>query len=227
MATVNEQARAEALLDAQSKAQMLFAEIESLGLIRPGVLESEANREIYRLSREKYDAGRHWHKRILRAGVNTVHPYQEDPEDLTIGEDDIVFVDLGPVFQDWEADFGRTYVLGSDRRKHELRRQVETMFHAGKRHFDAHPDITGSELYRHVCETAAEAGWDYGNGHAGHIVGEFAHEKILGDKVTLYIHPDNHQKLRDLDAFGRKRHWILEIHLVDKERRYGAFFEEL
>jgi Xaa-Pro dipeptidase len=32
-----------------------------------------------------------------------------------IGDDDIVFCDFGPVSEEWEADFGRTFVLGSDR----------------------------------------------------------------------------------------------------------------
>jgi Xaa-Pro dipeptidase len=26
--------------------------------------------------------------------------------------DDIVFADFGPVFEGWEADFGRTWVIG-------------------------------------------------------------------------------------------------------------------
>ena len=29
-------------------------------------------------------------------------------------DDDILFLDLGPIFAEWEADFGRTYVLGDD-----------------------------------------------------------------------------------------------------------------
>ncbi|KAG5956298.1 hypothetical protein E4U58_006675, partial [Claviceps cyperi] len=36
------------------------------------------------------------------------------PPDRMIEEDDILIVDLGPVFEAWEADFGRTFVLGSD-----------------------------------------------------------------------------------------------------------------
>jgi hypothetical protein len=33
--------------------------------------------------------------------------------------------------------------------------------------------------------------------------------------------------LREPDAAGRPRHWILEIHFVDRQRRIGGFFEEL
>jgi hypothetical protein len=33
--------------------------------------------------------------RIVRAGRNTLAPYDENPPDLTVGEDDILFLDLG------------------------------------------------------------------------------------------------------------------------------------
>lgn len=223
----HEQIRAAALLDAQAKAAALFSDIERMELIRPGATESELNKAIFRLSRDKYDAGRHWHKRIVRAGPNTMLPYQHDPEDRVIEANDIVFVDLGPVFAEWEADFGRTYVLGSDPGKQRICRMTEAIFRAGKKHFAAHPDITGAELYAYVRGLAESEGWEFGNAHAGHLVGEFPHERIHGDQVTLYIHGDNHDRLRQLDKNGHERHWILEVHLVDRERQYGAFFEEL
>ena len=33
--------------------------------------------------------------------------------------------------------------------------------------------------------------------------------------------------MRQLDALGRIRHWILEIHFVDRARQFGGFYEEL
>jgi hypothetical protein len=33
--------------------------------------------------------------------------------------------------------------------------------------------------------------------------------------------------MRDPDANGCERHWILEIHLVDKARTFGGFYERL
>ena len=61
-----------------------------------------------------FGVSRHWHKRIVRAGPNTLQPYRENPPDRVIGADDIVFCDFGPIFEEWEADFGRTFVLGDD-----------------------------------------------------------------------------------------------------------------
>jgi Xaa-Pro aminopeptidase len=223
----SDQAVALRLLDAQSKAQALFAEIEDQRLIRAGCLESEINEGIYELANRLYGITRYWHKRIVRAGCNTLAPYDENPPDLRIADDDIVFLDLGPVFEDWEADFGRTFVVGQDPLKHKLCRDIEGAFAQGKRYFHQHPEITGAGLYRYAQQLAAESGWEYGGRIAGHLIGVFPHEKIASDKITLYVHPQNHNQMGLPDASGRRRHWILEIHFVDHARTIGGFYEEL
>jgi len=92
--------RAVALLQAQQKADELFREIEQRGLIRPNVLESQLNQDIYDLAQQMFGVSTYWHKRIVRAGRNTLAPYEENPPDLTVGEDDILFLDLGPVYEE-------------------------------------------------------------------------------------------------------------------------------
>lgn len=215
------------MLDAQVKAKGLFAEVEKRNLIRPGVTEGEINESIYALAQSMYGITKYWHKRIVRAGRNTMEPYAENPPDLTVTEDDIVFLDLGPVFEEWEADFGRTYVVGNDPVKHKLRRDIEEGFAKGKQYFERHPDITGAELYVYAHQLAKEAGWEYGGPIAGHLIGEFPHEKIQGDKITFYVHPENPNRMRTTDSSGRKRHWIFEVHFVDRARQIGGFYEEL
>ena len=219
--------RTEALRSAQGKAAELFREIEVRGLIHAGIQESELNDRIFALAEEMYGIRTYWHKRIVRAGTNTLLPYAENPPDLTIRADDILFLDLGPVFENWEADFGRTFVLGSDPKKHKLREDVSLAFAAGKRHFNESPDITGSELFEYVQSLAGQFGWQFGGQIAGHLIGYFPHERIPDDKVTLYVHPESHTPMRSLDERGRRRHWILEIHFVDREFQIGAFYEEL
>lgn len=223
----SEETIAAALLDAQRKAHALFQEIEAQKLIRPGVAETEINESIYALAGRLYGITRYWHKRIVRAGRNTLAPYEENPPDLMVTEDDIVFLDLGPVFEEWEADFGRTYAIGNDPLKHKLCRDIEEAFAKGKQYFQQHPEITAAELYAHAQRLAEQAGWEYGGPIAGHLIGVFPHQKIPGDKVTLYVHPDNHNRMQTPDASGRKRHWILEIHFVDRARQIGGFYEEL
>jgi Xaa-Pro dipeptidase len=80
-------------------------------------------------------------------GAQHLAPYDENPPDLTVGEDDIVFLDFGPVFEEWEADFGRTYVVGNDPLKHKLRRDIEETFARAKEYFHEHAE-TAAELMR-------------------------------------------------------------------------------
>jgi Xaa-Pro dipeptidase len=215
------------LLDAQRKAQALFAEVEAQNLIRPGATENQINESIYELAASMWGITKYWHKRIVRAGRNTLAPYDENPPDLTVAEDDIVFLDLGPVFEQWEADFGRTYVVGNDPAKHRLRRDIEEGFAKGKQYFQQHPDITGAQLYAYAQQLAKEAGWEFGGRIAGHLIGQFPHERIQGDKITFYVHPENPTRMRTPDGSGRDRHWILEMHFVDRNRQFGGFHEEL
>ncbi|WP_028561764.1 M24 family metallopeptidase [Paenibacillus pinihumi] len=215
------------LREAESKARELFKAIEDKGIIRSGVTEKQINRDIYNLAFEMFGIKKYWHKRIVRAGKNTLHPYNENPPDLMVTEDDIVFLDFGPIFEDWEADFGRTYVLGEDPAKHKLRDDIARAWEEGKAYFKSKPDITGSELYAYVCELARKYDWEFGNIHAGHLIGEFPHEVVQGEEVDNYIHPDNHIPMRDPDKNGLLRDWILEIHFVDREREIGGFIEHL
>ena len=225
--TTTEQERAAALLAAQDKAEQLFDEVTRRGLIAPGVAESQVSNRVRDLAAEQFGTRRHWHKRIVRSGPNTMHPYRENPPDRELTDDDIVFLDFGPIFAEWEADFGRTYVLGDDPVKHRLRDDLPRIFDAGRAHFEASPAITGAQLYAHVCALAAEAGWEFGGPHSGHLVGEFPHELVDGERIESYIAPGNTTPMRRLDRAGRRCHWILEVHLVDRERRIGGFHEQL
>jgi Xaa-Pro dipeptidase len=218
---------AAALLEAQRKANELFQAVQDQGLIRANVLESQLTQDVYALAERMFGISTYWHKRIVRAGCNTLAPYDENPPDLTVADDDILFLDLGPVFEEWEADFGRTFVVGSDPVKLKLRDDTRKAFMQGKEYFQQHPDLTAVELYRHAQKLARDFGWEFGGIIAGHLIGHFPHERIPGDKVTLYVHPDNPNRMRGLDAEGHKRHWIFEIHFVDRARQIGGFYEEL
>jgi Xaa-Pro dipeptidase len=219
--------RASALLEAQANAAEMFRLVAEGGMLRAGVRESQINQEVYELAEQRFGVRKYWHKRIVRSGANTLLPYAEDPPDLTVGEDDILFLDLGPVFAEWEADFGRTYVIGNDPMKCKLRDDTARAFADGKAYFQSKPHITAAELYGYAQQLAGRYGWEFGGAIAGHLIGQFPHERIADDKITLYVHPRNHRPMRDLGGDGEPRHWILEIHFVDRARAIGGFFEEL
>ena len=201
--------RSRELLAAQDKAAALFARIAASGCIRPGVSKLELVHEVARLGRDEFGLVQNWHKRIVRAGPNTLAPYADDPPNLVLGADDICFIDLGPVFEAWEADFGRTYVLGSDARKLKLRDDAASAFSAGKYYFETHPEITGAELYACIERLAQQAGWTFGGHIAAHLVGEFPHKTLIPENRAVgYADPRHHTPMRGLDSRGRQRHWI-------------------
>ncbi|GHM99072.1 aminopeptidase [Cytophagales bacterium WSM2-2] len=215
------------LIDAEEKALHLFNTIESRGIIAAGKSEKEINTEIFNLAFELFGIEKYWHKRIVRSGSNTLRPYDENPPDLVVQKDDILFLDFGPIFEEWEADFGRTYVIGNDPYKIKLKNDIEKAWHEVKEWFEKQSKLTGAEFYKYITEVAKKMGWEYGGPLAGHLIGQFPHERLEKGNYNLYVHPENHNDMFLPDAHGNSRHWILEIHFVDRSKEIGGFFEQL
>jgi Xaa-Pro dipeptidase len=215
------------LLAAEARGMALLDAIEVAGLIASGRTEHEVERDIYALAEQSFGVKQHWHKRIVRSGINTLRIAADDPPVLEIAADDTVFLDLGPVFGEWEADVGRTYALGGDPRKQRLCEDLPRIFDELKQYFETHPDVTGAELYRFAQDGAQASGWLFGGAIAGHIVGQFPHALIPGDKDFYRVGPANQTRMRDPNAKGETKYWILEVHLVDPDRTFGGFYERL
>jgi Xaa-Pro dipeptidase len=215
------------LLDAQNKAAALFAAVVDEGLISAGKLESELTEEIHALAQSRFGLRRHWHKRIARSGPHTLLTYDEEATDRAIGADDIVYLDFGPVFEDWEADFGRTYVVGEDPAKHRLVADLADAFKRGTKFYKDSPSLTAGQLYDYTAGLAAGYGWEFVAQSAGHLIGRFPHERRPGTPKHFSIRHGNPVPLRECDERGAPRHWILEIHFVDRARKIGGFFEQL
>lgn len=215
------------LIEAEKKASLLFDQISIRGLICAGKSENELNDDIFNLAYEMYGIKKYWHKRIVRAGRNTLKPYNENPENLIIQEDDILFIDFGPIFDEWEADYGRTYVLGNDELKIKLMNDISLAWNDCKRFFVSKEYITGAEFFDYAVKMATKYGWEFGGEIAGHLIGHFPHEKLDNEDKTNYVHPDNDIDMHALDKNGDKRDWILEIHFINEEKKIGGFFEQL
>ncbi|KAG1658332.1 putative metalloprotease [Nymphon striatum] len=178
------------LLKAEDIAIELFEEAEERQLIVAGKDEETLNKEIFELAKELFSIEKHWHKRIVRSGANTLHPYKENPPNKIIQEDDILFFDFA-----WQ----------------------ET-----KEWFDTKTELKASELFAYAENKAKEYNWEFGGEIAGHLIGEFPHERLDPNSYQLYVHPDNHNNMFDLNAKGQKRNWILELHFVDNATQTQA-----
>ena len=215
------------LLAAERRALDLLTAIEAAELIRPGRSELEVERDIFAIATSQFGVTEHWHDRIVRAGVNTLCIAGEAAPDRLIADDDIVFLDLGPVFGPWEADVGRSYAIGDDPAKHALCADLPIVFAAVKARFDTDPAMTGAALYQAAVEEAERRGWRFGGKIAGHVVGRFPFAREAGTQASRWLYPANTTPMRQSDADGNRRHWILEIHLLASDRSFGGFYERL
>jgi Xaa-Pro aminopeptidase len=213
---------------AEQKAKELFNTVEQRGLIVAGKPEASLCSEIVQIAKDDFGAENHWGKKIVRTGINTLQPYASDPPDLIIQEGDILFFDFHPVFEGWEADLGRTYVLGNNPLKLKIKKDIEAAWHEANDWYFKQTRLTGAQYFNYVNDLTKRYGYQFGNAIAGHIVGRFPHEQPDDpNDLCLDVHPDNHTDILQLDKHGNKRHWMLELHFVDRVNNIGAFFEQL
>jgi Xaa-Pro aminopeptidase len=216
------------LIIAEQKAKELFYAAEQQGLIVAGKSEAALSHEIVQLAKDDFGVEDHWGKKIVRTGINTLQPYSSNPPDLVIQEGDILFFDFHPVFEGWEADLGRTYVLGNDPLKLKIKKDIESAWHEANDWYFKQPHLTGAEYFNYVASLTKRYGYEFGNAIAGHIIGRFPHEQPDDpNDLCLDVHPDNPADIFELDKYGNKRHWMLELHFVDRANNIGAFFEQL
>src|SRR5437868_10682697 len=95
-----EVARTEALRGVERMALNLLDAIEAADFIKAGRTEREIELDIRALAKEKFGIERDWHKRIVRAGINTLSVASDNPPIRTVEDDDMVFLDLGPVLEE-------------------------------------------------------------------------------------------------------------------------------
>ncbi|MGW4750023.1 M24 family metallopeptidase [Streptomyces sp. NPDC004290] len=224
---MDERLRTLSLVEAQRRAEALFAEVEARGLVAPGTGEQEADDRIRDLSHAMFGTARHGRRRLVRSGPHTLLPYEPGLPDRTIGGDDLAVLVLGPVFDAYEVDFCRTLVLGADPVRKRLGDDLASVFAAGRDAFRADPDITGRQLYAEVERRAADAGWVLASRSAGRLIGGAPYEHADGASPEAYIAPENDRPLRRADGAGWRCRWILEVRLTDGKGRFGGLRAQL
>lgn len=216
------------LLHAQKIATQLFEMVEKSNLIVPGKSEEQLRNEVTSLAKEKFGIEQHWHKKIVRSGINTMSIYPDNPPDRKLQKDDILFIDFGIVVDGWESDFAKTYVLGNDPQKIKLKKDVEKAWYETQAWYKKQKTLKASALFQFAVDKAHQYGWKFGGAIAGHIVGKYPHEQPADPKsLELDVHPTNHHDMFLPDAAGNKRHWILEMHFIDEKNKMAAYMEQL
>ncbi|MDR9874248.1 NAD(P)H dependent flavin oxidoreductase family protein [Pseudomonas allii] len=155
-----------------------------------------------------------WHPTYIRFGADAVRPPREGIDrQRRLRASDIVVVDLGPVWDGYEGDYGDTFVFGDS----PLHLACKTALHEV---FDETRDawlrgLTGRELYDFAEQSAVAKGWRLARNLAGHRLADFPH--------ALF----ENKELADLDIPPSEMAWVLEIQLCHPTEPVGGFFEDM
>ena len=202
----------ESLAAAQARAWASLN--ETAKALRPGQTEKDAL-QILKAVLAKNQVEKIWHPPQIRFGQNTVRPFGERAELVTLKDDDLFFLDIGPVFQGHESDVGRTYTVGSNPDHARIAADSKAIFELTRKKW-AEDHLSGQLLYDYAKRLASDRGWHLGFGGAsGHRISDFPHS----------VHYRG--ELRTQEYAPAAKRWILEIHLHDRAGRFGAFHEDL
>jgi methionyl aminopeptidase len=140
--------------------------------ISPGMSEEEA-KEIARSILASLEMRRGWHHIIVRCGSNTTKDFMERSEPgVVLQEKDIFFIDIGPVYGDFEGDAGDTFVFGDDPLHVKAKEDVREIWEMVRAKWFAE-HITGVELYQFAIKTSQDLGWKLNMDLSGHRLSEY------------------------------------------------------
>ncbi len=204
----------EALMNARKNTKEAIALLARS--IEPGMLEEDA-RQMAKELLERLGSHKGWHKILVRFGPNTTKNF-EDPSErgVKLGNDDIFFVDIGPVWGDTEGDGGETFVVGQnpDPDMKRCAEDVKKIFHTVRNQW-LQSGMTGKELYDFAYKTTADLGWVLNMELTGHRLSEFPHSAYYdGTLAAVSIRPSANL-------------WVLEVQVKHPTKPIGGFFEDL
>ncbi|MBT7609679.1 MAG: aminopeptidase P family protein [Bacteriovoracaceae bacterium] len=203
-------------LDTYIKTRQLTREaVESAALlIVPGTNQAEGQK-IIKTELEKRGMTERWHPTKLRIGPDTLKTFSQKADQLIrLQENDLFFIDVGPIFEQHEGDYGQTYTVGSNSQFEELAAAARDIFIEVQGHWRA-AGISGIELYKIAAHEAAKRGLELNTKMDGHRLGDFPHG--LFHKGSLI----------DCSETPIQNVWVLEILLKDPKQNLGSFFEDI
>lgn len=163
----------------------------------------------------QYNVENKWHPNKFRIGKNTLKTFREiSNPGITLQENDIFYIDIGPVFDDHEGDYGETFVMGQNQEYLDIKDASYSIFKETVEAFKK-DQLTGMKLYQCAQELAKKYGYELNLDVAGHRLGDFPHA----------IHYKG--KLGKIEIVPEGPLWVLEIQIRHPKKDFGAFFEDI
>ncbi|CAN5512849.1 M24 family metallopeptidase [soil metagenome] len=194
--------------------------ISAVDRIFSNLQEGMSEAEGQQLVKEEFlkdGAEKFWHPSKFRIGADTVKTFRAAPEDsIRLQKGDILFVDVGPIFDGHEADIGRTQIFG-ETSDESLKRLMSASREVWMKTANAWKtdNLSGEALYTFAGSLAEGRGYKLNPLMAGHRLGDFPHALFSKDKLS-------EMKFRPSENL-----WVLEIHLIDDSLARGSFYEDI
>ena len=186
---------------------------ELSSLIRPGMVEVQAH-ELYKNLCIKFSIEKNWHPPKIRFGPNTLKTFKEESDPYTLQEEDIFYIDIGPVVDGHEADYGEPFTIGSNYDHKHLADTSQKVFYEVCEQWKT-TKSRGPELYEWAKVRAKAYGYHLNMGSDGHRIGDFPHHVFFKGAIIEC----SEQLLPNA--------WILEIQLDHPKLKFGAFYEDI
>jgi hypothetical protein len=187
---------------------------ELVACIKIGMKESDVIQAMKQILSSP-PVSKNWHPLKFRVDQNTTLSFSDQPlYDPIIGQDSFYFIDIGPVIDGYEGDYGETYYFGEEPQKKFLQAAAKKVFNYTQNIWRAE-NISGKELYLRASHYAQSLGLELNLRMDGHRLGDFPHQ--------LYFKGG----LAEIDDVPVENVWILEIHVIDPVLKLGAFYEDL
>jgi methionyl aminopeptidase len=184
------------------------------GQIEAGMVEDDA-RAMARDTLAGLGMRRGWHHVITRFGPNTTKDFMAPSEKgVVLGDNDIFFIDIGPVKDDIEGDAGETFVLGDDPEHHRAKADARAIWDEVRAVW-SDQRLSGRALYDYAVKAAETRDWVLNMDLSGHRLSDFPHS----------AHYDG--PMAEVDIIPSPGLWVLEIAIRHPHREFGAFYEDL
>lgn len=186
-------------------------------LVKPSMTEKEAikkaNEYLASVGVKKF-----WHKTHIRFGESTILSF-DDPyyDNVTLKDDDIFYVDIGPIWDGIEGDCGETFVIGNNPEFIKITQDVKNLFHEVHNYWRQNENASGLKLQEFSKKITEKMGYlMFPTYVKGHRISEFSHAKYTSTVGTF-----------DTEFKPSADRWILEFQICHSSMKFGAFYEDL
>lgn len=182
--------------------------------IQAGMSEKEATlileEELRGLSCERC-----WHPHKIRFGSNTLKSFSEkSDESIRLQDNDIFFIDIGPNWNLHETDFGQTYAIGANPEHHKIAETSRELFLLTQKQWKEEK-LSGKDLYDFLKFETEKRNYLLNMNSDGHRLGDFPHALFFKGSLI------------EIEETPLPYVWILEVHIMNREKTYGAFYEDI